>query len=86
MYVCILIFGISTCRHEIVGEVTGVGSMVKKIKVGDKVGVGCIVGACHSCENCNNDLEVYCPKMVVSTSALYYDGTITYMEASQTQW
>ncbi|PPD84509.1 hypothetical protein GOBAR_DD18555 [Gossypium barbadense] len=36
--------------HEIVGEVTEVGSKVEKVKVGDKVGVGCMVGACHSCD------------------------------------
>ncbi|KAM2554462.1 hypothetical protein TB2_018581 [Malus domestica] len=30
--------------HEIVGEVTEVGSKVNKVKIGDKVGVGCMVG------------------------------------------
>ncbi|KAG2694402.1 hypothetical protein I3760_08G141900 [Carya illinoinensis] len=70
--------------HEIVGEVTEVGSRVKKVKVGDKVGVGCVVGACHSCENCNNDLEVYCPKMILSYGACYYDGTVTYGGYSDT--
>ncbi|KAF3440784.1 hypothetical protein FNV43_RR19070 [Rhamnella rubrinervis] len=65
-------------RHEIVGEVTEIGSKVKNVKVGDKVGVGCMVGACHSCDLCNEDLENYCPKMVLTYSALYYDGTVTY--------
>ncbi|GMP32555.1 hypothetical protein CsSME_00006257 [Camellia sinensis var. sinensis] len=32
--------------HEIVGVVTEVGSKVQKFKAGDKVGVGCMVGAC----------------------------------------
>ena len=71
-------------RHEIVGEVTEIGSKVKKIKVGDKVGVGCMVGACHSCELCNDDLENYCPKMVLTYSALYHDGTVTYGGYSDT--
>ena len=66
------------CRHEIVGIVTEVGSKVGKFKVGDRVGVGCIVGACHSCECCDNDLENYCPKMVFTYSAPYHDGTTTY--------
>ena len=57
---------------------TEVGSKVEKFKVGDKVGVGCMVGACHSCDNCSNDLENYCPKMILSYGATYYDGTITY--------
>ncbi|XP_028065981.1 8-hydroxygeraniol dehydrogenase-like [Camellia sinensis] len=38
--------------HEIVGVVTEVGSKVQKFKVGDKVGVGCLVGSCHTCDNC----------------------------------
>ena len=65
-------------RHEIVGVVTEVGSTVKKFKVGDKVGVGCMVGSCRSCENCSNYLENYCPKMILTYSAKYYDGTTTY--------
>ncbi|KAG6647035.1 hypothetical protein CIPAW_07G050500 [Carya illinoinensis] len=50
--------------HEIVGEVTKVGSSVKKFKIGDKAGVGCMVGSCGSCNNCKQDLENYCPKMI----------------------
>ncbi|KAM7523848.1 hypothetical protein LguiA_013750 [Lonicera macranthoides] len=64
--------------HEIVGIVTEVGSKVQKVKVGDKVGVGCLVGSCRSCESCNNNLENYCPKQVLTYSAPYFDGTITY--------
>ncbi|XP_021833338.1 probable mannitol dehydrogenase isoform X2 [Prunus avium] len=64
--------------HEIVGEVTEVGSKVKKVKAGDKVGVGCMVGACHACDNCNNDLENYCPKLILTYSSVYTDGTLTY--------
>jgi D-arabinose 1-dehydrogenase-like Zn-dependent alcohol dehydrogenase len=67
-----------------VGEVTEVGSKVKNVKVGDKVGVGCIVGACHSCENCTNDLEIYCPDMILTYSTIYHDGTITYGGYSDT--
>ncbi|KAF3439173.1 hypothetical protein FNV43_RR17448 [Rhamnella rubrinervis] len=64
--------------HEIVGVVTEVGSKVEKIKVGDKVGVGCMIGSCHSCDSCANNLENYCPKMILTYSAKYHDGTITY--------
>ncbi|KAJ8443582.1 hypothetical protein Cgig2_019564 [Carnegiea gigantea] len=64
--------------HEIVGEVTQVGSKVQKFKVGDKVGVGCMVGSCRSCENCNKSLENYCPKMIFTYGSTYYDGTITF--------
>ncbi|KAL7223517.1 hypothetical protein ACSBR1_025048 [Camellia fascicularis] len=64
--------------HEIVGVVTEVGSKVQKFKVGDKVGVGCVVGSCHSCDNCANDLENYCPKMLLTYNSIYYDGSPTY--------
>ncbi|THG07874.1 hypothetical protein TEA_011978 [Camellia sinensis var. sinensis] len=65
-------------RHEIVGVVTEVGSKVQKFKLGDKVGVGCLVGSCHSCDNCANDLENYCPKMLFTYNSIYYDGTPNY--------
>ncbi|GLU20240.1 hypothetical protein SLE2022_364500 [Rubroshorea leprosula] len=64
--------------HEIVGEVTEVGSKVTKFKVGDRVGVGCMVGSCRSCDSCNNNLENYCPKMILTYGAKYFDGTMTY--------
>ncbi|KAL1566792.1 8-hydroxygeraniol dehydrogenase [Salvia divinorum] len=64
--------------HEIVGVVTEVGKKVEKVKVGDKVGVGCMVGSCRSCESCKDDLENYCPKIIPTYSAPYSDGSITY--------
>ena len=36
--------------HEIAGVVTEVGSDVTKYKVGDHVGVGCMVDSCRECE------------------------------------
>ncbi|XP_057978957.1 probable mannitol dehydrogenase [Malania oleifera] len=75
-------WGISTYPvvpgHEIVGIVTEIGNKVRNVQVGDKVGVGCMVGACHSCDNCNNDLENYCPKMILTYGAIDRDGTTTY--------
>ena len=64
-------------RHEIVGVVTEVGSKVTKFKAGDKVGVGCFVNSCRSCEQCSNDLEPYCPKSVMTYSSVDYDGKPT---------
>lgn len=64
--------------HEIVGEVTEVGSKVQKFKVGDKVGVGCMVMSCRSCQNCAENQENYCPKMIVTYGGKYVDGTTTY--------
>jgi len=38
--------------HELAGVVIEVGAEVKNIKVGDNVGVGCIVDSCLECESC----------------------------------
>jgi uncharacterized zinc-type alcohol dehydrogenase-like protein len=46
--------------HEIVGRITNVGSAVKKFKVGELAGVGCLVDSCRECENCKEGLEQYC--------------------------
>ncbi|KAG9129142.1 hypothetical protein Leryth_006419 [Lithospermum erythrorhizon] len=64
--------------HEFVGVVTEVGKEVQIFKIGDKVGVGCLVGSCRQCDNCENDLEIYCAKQRQTYSSTYYDGTITY--------
>lgn len=57
---------------------TEVGAKVQKFKVGDKVGVGCLVGACHSCDHCAKNDEHLCPKMILTYGAKYHDGTDTY--------
>ncbi|KAF5769301.1 putative oxidoreductase [Helianthus annuus] len=67
-----------TPGHEIVGVVTEVGSKVEKFKIGDKVGVGCLVGSCRSCQGCVTDYEQYCPKNVATYGTPSYDGTQTY--------
>ncbi|MCA9507453.1 MAG: NAD(P)-dependent alcohol dehydrogenase [Myxococcales bacterium] len=46
--------------HEIVGRVSAVGNETKKYKVGDIVGVGCLVDSCRVCPSCTNNLEQYC--------------------------
>lgn len=46
--------------HEIVGRVTAVGSAVSRFKVGQLVGVGCMVDSCQVCESCKEGLENYC--------------------------
>jgi alcohol dehydrogenase (NADP+) len=56
--------------HEIAGVVAEVGSEVTKHKVGDRVGVGCMVGSCQECENCRRGMEQYCIKGMIGT----YDG------------
>ncbi|ONK60821.1 uncharacterized protein A4U43_C08F23050 [Asparagus officinalis] len=64
--------------HEIVGIVTEVGSKVNNFKVGDRVGIGCMVDSCKSCENCNQNLENYCPNVIYTYNSINEDGTKTY--------
>jgi alcohol dehydrogenase (NADP+) len=53
--------------HEIVGHVTAVGSDVKNVKVGDTVGVGCLVDSCQHCGSCADGLEQYCENGFTAT-------------------
>jgi len=53
--------------HEIVGHVTAIGAAVKKFKVGDTVGVGCMVDSCQQCHACDDGLEQYCERGMVGT-------------------
>ena len=46
--------------HEIAGRVAAVGREVKKFKVGDLAGVGCMVDSCRKCENCRKGLQQHC--------------------------
>jgi len=46
--------------HEIVGRVLEVGPEVKSYKVGDHVGVGCMVDSCQACDQCDHGEEQYC--------------------------
>ena len=66
--------------HEIVGHVTGVGEHVKKFKIGDRAGVGCMVNSCRECENCQEGLEQYCSGRRTSTynSADAENGGVTH--------
>ncbi|KAJ8479277.1 hypothetical protein OPV22_023004 [Ensete ventricosum] len=64
--------------HEIVGVVAQVGREVHKFKIGDKVGVGYMAGACRSCDNCRADDENYCPELVRVFNSFYPDGSKTY--------
>ena len=53
--------------HEIVGTVKAVGKKVRKFKVGDLVGVGCMVDSCGKCGNCKNHEEQFCSVGMVGT-------------------
>ena len=48
--------------HEIIGRVIQVGSEVSRFKVGDNVGVGCMVDSCQHCASCERGDEQYCER------------------------
>ena len=58
--------------HEIVGRVVKADAGVTKYKVGDLVGVGCMVDSCHHCDACNEGLENYCEEGFLAT----YNGNM----------
>ena len=67
-----------TVGHEIAGVVSAVGANVNKWKVGDRVGVGCLVNSCGECEQCLAGFENNCLKGNVGTyNSDDVDGTIT---------
>ena len=64
--------------HEIVGVVAEVGSAVTSHRVGDRVGVGCLVDSCRECVNCERGDEQFCLNGSVGTyAATDRDGTTT---------
>ncbi|MFF9287637.1 NAD(P)-dependent alcohol dehydrogenase [Streptomyces griseosporeus] len=71
--------------HEIAGVVAEVGPGVTRYRVGDRVGVGCMVDSCRECDNCQAGLEQYCTGggMVGTYNAVGKDGEPTYGGYSQ---
>ncbi|GAX20366.1 cinnamyl-alcohol dehydrogenase [Fistulifera solaris] len=60
--------------HEIAGVVRQVGDQVTQFKVGDKVGVGCMVSSCRECDLCQQGLEQHCPKMIQTYGSTFPEG------------
>jgi len=56
--------------HEIAGIVKAVGANVTKFSVGDRVGVGCLVNSCRTCDECKESLEQFCPKATGTYNSL----------------
>jgi len=57
--------------HEVIGEITLVGSAVKNFKVGDIVGIGPFRSACFGCEQCKEGNDNICCKLPGSERFLY---------------
>jgi uncharacterized zinc-type alcohol dehydrogenase-like protein len=72
--------------HEIVGRVVRTGPEVRSHKMGDLVGVGCMVDSCQHCASCAEGLEQYCENGMTGTynSPDRHTGGITYGGYSKT--
>jgi uncharacterized zinc-type alcohol dehydrogenase-like protein len=66
--------------HEIIGRVIEVGANVSTHKVGDLVGVGCMVDSCQTCSSCQQDLEQFCENGATFT----YNSPDKHLEGKQT--
>ena len=64
--------------HEIIGRVVKVGKDVKKLREGQRVGVGCFVNSCRTCAECKGGHENYCQVgMVMTYGSIDRDQTPT---------
>jgi uncharacterized zinc-type alcohol dehydrogenase-like protein len=64
--------------HEIAGVVAEVGAAVTGFRVGDRVGVGCLVDSCRECRYCRRGEEQFCTEGYVETySSTGRDGRPT---------
>jgi uncharacterized zinc-type alcohol dehydrogenase-like protein len=65
--------------HEVIGRVSAVGSDVTRLRVGDAVGVGCMVDACGHCAACGKGWQQYCESGATYTynAVDRVDGTAT---------
>jgi uncharacterized zinc-type alcohol dehydrogenase-like protein len=60
--------------HELAGVCTRVGAAVTKFKVGDQVGVGCMVDSCLTCKSCLAGEEQKCSKQVATYNGIDKSG------------
>lgn len=63
-----------SCGHELAGTVRAVGSEVTQFKVGDQVGVGCMVDSCRTCDLCHQGRENYCLNLIQTYGTPFPEG------------
>lgn len=64
--------------HEIAGVVAEVGAAVTKFQPGDRVGVGCFVDSCRTCDACLSGEEQFCNHKTMTYNSRDVEGTPTY--------
>jgi D-arabinose 1-dehydrogenase-like Zn-dependent alcohol dehydrogenase len=60
--------------HELAGVAAAVGSAVTKVRVGDRVGVGCMVDSCFNCAACRRGEEQMCTGQTATYGAVPKHG------------
>jgi len=55
--------------HEIIGKISALGNAVDDFTIGQRVGVGTLVGSCRECDACQANLEQYCTNGFTMTYA-----------------
>lgn len=60
--------------HELAGVAVAVGDAVTRVKVGDHVGVGCMVDSCLTCAACKRGEEQKCSKQVATYNGKDFSG------------
>ena len=63
--------------HEIIGRVVKAGKDVKRLREGQRVGVGCFVNSCRTCPECKAGHENYCQVGMIMTYGGVENGTPT---------
>jgi alcohol dehydrogenase (NADP+) len=68
--------------HEIAGVVKSVGADVMDLKAGDRVGVGCFVESCASCDLCADGHQNLCRQMVQTYGQPYPEVSLCAWQGS----
>jgi uncharacterized zinc-type alcohol dehydrogenase-like protein len=55
--------------HEIAGTVAAIGADVTRYAVGDRVGVGCMIESCGTCDFCRSGRQQFCVEGYTPTAA-----------------
>lgn len=69
--------------HEAAGSIVKVGSKVRQLKQGDRVGVSPLHGSCLNCEYCSNGKEQLCDSVDVTGESMEAGGYTEYMKVSE---
>ena len=65
--------------HEVIGKIIQVGDRVSRHKIGDIIGVGCLVDSCRECTDCHAGEEQFCDARSATYNSYERDGkTPTY--------